>query len=181
MKKLKLDIGRKNLDLKCVTGKLLDIRSWREHSGVMKVEFWVKDETDGVEHCFRLNTADVQVAQGQRVSVVTGTTGVVTDKVVYIYNWNARTRENWLTSALYDRLGFRYGGWTSFGKALPVFLAMVGIEDYLFSHFKLFLPSGLAWLALLGAWGYFFSGVRKFRSQLPKAVEQVLPQLMPRD
>jgi hypothetical protein len=147
----------------------------------MRTEFWVKDETDGVDHCFRLFTADVQLARGQRVSVLTGTTRIVTDRVLYIYNWNSRSEESWLTDTLYDRLGFRYGGWISFGKALLVFLAIGGIHDFLFTNFKLFFPMPLVWLALLGAWGFFYSGVRKFRAELRKAVKQVLPQLMPQE
>lgn len=182
MKKLKIYMARKAVDLKCVTGKLRDIRSWRDQGDVLKVEFWVKDETDGVEHCFRLNTADVQVARGQRISVVTGTTGVVSDKILYIYNWNAQTQHSWLTDALYDRLGlFRYGGWLAFAKAFLVFMAALALHDFLFGTIKQFVPAALSWLVLLGTWAFFFYGVHKFRSQLPEAVKQVLPQLMPAD
>lgn len=98
------------------------------------------------------------------------------DKVVYLYNWNARTEDSWCGEQLSDRLGyFRSGGWVAFGIAFAVAFAL----GYFFETLKLRVPSGVDLLILLGVWGYFFADVRRVRSQLRDKVKQALSTLIP--
>jgi hypothetical protein len=164
------------LALKSVTGVIRSIRTWRAKGGHAQMEFWVQDEADGVEHSYRLHTDDVRFAQGHRVSVVTGTSGIVDDKVLYVYNWNARTEDSWCGEHVSNRLGyFRAGGWIAFGIALAVSFAL----GYLFMKLKLPVPLGVDLLILLGVWGYFFADVRRVRAQLREKVKQALTTLIP--
>jgi hypothetical protein len=184
MKQLNLDIGaRKSLALRGVTGQVINVRHWRERDESVRlpdvvvddmVEFWIKDEADGTEYNFKLRNTDVGIAMGQRLSIVEASSRIAKKRLLYLHNWNSRETESWCSSRLHERLGYRYGGWLSAGKALAVFLILGVLHDAVHLHTTM----APIVLIALGSGFYFQRGVRKFREHLPKAVKAAIPELI---
>jgi hypothetical protein len=184
VKTLTLHVGRKSVGLRAITGQVFNIRHWRERDDSVrrpniavddKLEFWVRDETDGVEYRYQLTNEDLSITRGQRISVVDGTTGRVKNRLLFLYNTNSRTSFSWCgADPLHRKLGYDKGTELRVGVAVLAFFATGFVVGMLHVPGTL----GIAMVGGWAGWAYFGRRAKAARERMSAAVKAVLPDLV---